>query len=573
MKIIYSKALFTFILFLIVFAAQNSNGQNWEWAKEGAGYPINEGLSVTTDHSGNVYITGTFHSTITFNGTTLTQTNDGWCLFLVKYDSSGNVIWAKTTGGTCSDVGTSVTTDKSGNVYVTGSYWYNNVDSPLANGTIFFDTVELLYTSGFGSESMFLVKYDSSGNVIWAKGAGDQDDVEGTVVNTDNSGNVYLTGGYDGPSLTLGTITLTNAVSSVYEFDMFLAKYDSSGNVLWATGPANGTAVVAHAVTIDASEHIYVLGGFYNRSVIFGTDTLINTGYIGNYNATDVFLVKYDSLGNVLWAKCAGGNLGGGFGGTLPTSVCSGAGITTDPVGNVYITGEFSDSMTLGAITLADTTSNMFLAKYDPSGNTTWARKATGSNTVYSITSDDTGNIFISGNYRSSITFGTTTLNNGNDTIYSLFLVKYDTSGNAVSVNTASCDKAYPYSISCDPANNIYVAGLYNSPDITFSTTTLINTPPYGDMFLAKLKSNLPNNTRIQIINKEKIDIYPNPAHTYLRISATYNITTIVIANLLGQTVYSNRYNASQVQVDVAELPTGVYFVKVNEEVRKFVKQ
>ena len=70
------------------------------------------------------------------------------------------------------------------------------------------------------------------------------------------------------------------------------------------------------------------------------------------------------------------------------------------------------------------------------------------------------------------------------------------------------------------------------------------------------------------------LSLYPNPATTQLTISAQDRITNIAISNLMGQVVYTNQYNSQQVQVDIADLTAGVYFVKVNGvEVRKFVKE
>ena len=84
-----------------------------------------------------------------------------------------------------------------------------------------------------------------------------------------------------------------------------------------------------------------------------------------------------------------------------------------------------------------------------------------------------------------------------------------------------------------------------------------------------------PINTSVSAItNTHSIDIYPNPANTTLTITSTDNITNVIISNIIGQTVYTNQFNSSQVQVSVANLPTGVYFIKINgTDVRRFVKE
>ena len=75
------------------------------------------------------------------------------------------------------------------------------------------------------------------------------------------------------------------------------------------------------------------------------------------------------------------------------------------------------------------------------------------------------------------------------------------------------------------------------------------------------------------IQNNNLISIYPNPTTTELTITSRDKINTVTISNLLGQVMYSHEYNTTQVQVNIADLPKGIYFIKVNgTEVRKFVK-
>ena len=68
--------------------------------------------------------------------------------------------------------------------------------------------------------------------------------------------------------------------------------------------------------------------------------------------------------------------------------------------------------------------------------------------------------------------------------------------------------------------------------------------------------------------------IYPNPATTSLTITSSDKIASVTIINLIGQTVYDKAYHDKKVQVDVADLPAGMYLIRINgTEVRKFVKQ
>ena len=116
------------------------------------------GQSVATDAAGNVFVVG-FFSSDTINFGTNSLVNIGVLpnvpdIFIVKYDATGNVVWAKKTGGIFGDRGYGIATDASGNVFVTGSY-----DSQIDFGST-------VLNSGGSYNCMFIVKYDTAGNVL-----------------------------------------------------------------------------------------------------------------------------------------------------------------------------------------------------------------------------------------------------------------------------------------------------------------------------------------------------------------------------------------------------------------------
>ena len=97
-------------------------------------------------------------------------------MYIVKYDAMGNVMWAKSAGGTGSDLVRGISNDEIGNIYVTGGF-----DSD----SITFGTTTLINEGGY---DMYMVKYDTSGNVIWAKGAGSMSSDYGNNITTDVAG-------------------------------------------------------------------------------------------------------------------------------------------------------------------------------------------------------------------------------------------------------------------------------------------------------------------------------------------------------------------------------------------------
>ncbi len=191
--------------------------------------------------------------------------------------------WAKNAIQSGSAEGFGVCTDPSGNVYITGEF----------SGSIKFGVYTL--TNGAGAGSLFLTKYDNSGNVLWAKNANGVS-TYGPIayaVSTDAAGNVFVTGISNSPYITFGTYTLTNSGN----YDLFLAKYDSNGNFLWAKSAIGSGDEGGASVSCDASGNSFITGDFTSPTLVFGSYTLTNMG------SNDIYLAKYDPNGNVLWAK------------------------------------------------------------------------------------------------------------------------------------------------------------------------------------------------------------------------------------------------------------------------------
>src|SRR5665213_1457032 len=422
--------LFPFFIF--------AQAPHWQWAKSAGGIGDDEPSIISLDAFGNSYVTGQFTSpTVIFGLDTLRNddvTGHTWDMFLVKYDPLGTVIWAKSAGGVDDDYGTSVVVDASGNCFVTG-YFYS---TSLIFGS---DTL----TNPINSIDLFVVKYDASGNVLWAKeNSGGVSEGYAVSISTDATGNCYVTGFFVG-SLTIGTITLTNSGIA----DIFLVKYDPSGNVLWAKSNGGNDIDEPICIADDASGNSYVTGIFDSPTIIFGSDTLRNPN---NANHTaDVFLVKYDPSGNVLWAKSA---IGADYDESNSVAVDALGNIFLTGVFN-------SPTIIFSADTLtnASGSDDLFLVKYDAMGSVSWAKSAGGSlsDQAYSVATDATGNAYITGRFSSpTIVFGFDTLTNAG--YADIFLAKYNPSGNVIwakSVGDAFDDVGW--SVAVDASNDCYV--------------------------------------------------------------------------------------------------------------------
>jgi len=460
-----------YIIAISLFSSIAALGQtpDWLWAKSAGGNGFDAVTSVTTDNSGNIIVTGYFKShTIIFGSATLLNEGSGTLssdIFLVKYDVNGNVLWAKNTGGTSDDMATSIATDASGNIFITGYF-----NSP----TITFGSTTLTNTSdtktGMTSD-IFLVKYDASGNVLWAKSAGGYLEDRVNSITADASGNILITGFFKNNIIVFDSDTLKNTGSG----DFFLAKYNTNGKILWAKSAGGSGFDCAQSVSTDISGNIFVAGYFSSPNIVFGSTTLTNTD---NANTTDIFVVKYNDAGKVLWAKSAEG----GYSNDVAQS------IAIDPSGNVFVTGYFnSPTIIFGSSTL--TKAGLFIAKYDVNGNVLWAKgiEGTATDKANSITIDASGNSYMAGTFNNpNITFGSISLSKvGNSDI---FLVKYDANGNVIwAKNAGGNGFSEATSVTADATGNIIIAGYFRGFSIIFGSTTLKNNDTKGDVFLGKL--------------------------------------------------------------------------------------
>ena len=456
----------TILLLLIIYLlsiVSYAQVPDWIWAKSAGGTNNDYTYSLAVDTLGDIYVTGNYNSnTITFGTTVLTNAG----MFLAKYDNNGNVLWAKNASG---GNATSVAVDRLGNAYVTGYF---------GTSTITFGTFTL---TNSGYCNIFLVKYDVSGNVLWAKSpvVASNSSITSYSIALDTLGNSYVAGYFSGSTITFGSTILTNTGQGT----IFLAKYGASGNVLWAKKASGTVNDEAFSVAVDASGNSY-LTGFFSSSIIFGLTTLTNTG------GYDIFLTKYDKNGNVVWAKSAGG-----------TGVEEARSVTVDALGNTYIAGFFgSTTITFGSIILTNTTNtgthDVFLTKYDANGNVLWAKSAGGVDGDYahSVMSDDSGNVYMAGYFLSpSIIFGSYTLTNVDNTgnTSDIFLVRYDKNGNVYwAKSNGGINNDYANCVAVNTHGIAYVAGWFNSPTISFDSNILTNTDNTGnttDVFLAKL--------------------------------------------------------------------------------------
>jgi len=537
----FNVRLLNSLIFFILFATKVfSQAAHWEWGRGATSISTiawSEGWCVATDKFENVYIAGSYKDTVTFGPFTFITPSLN--IYLVKYDSSGNILWAKSATGQGNGWAQSIATDNFGNVFLTGkSHVY----------PIIFDSDTLINS---GSNDIFIVKFDSSGTELWGWSIGGSSDDAPNSIATDSLGNAFITGYYQSDSLTFGTHTINNLGNG----NIFLAKYDSAGNAIWARNAGGTLFDIGYGVSTDMEGDIYVTGGIESSIAYFGGVGVINS--TGN----TCFLAMYDSGGNVVFVKTG---IGGGEG------LC----LATDPFKNIYVAGIFGSNITFDSFNLTGTTANnVFIVKYDAQGNVLFAKNDVGYSSVYSIATDTCGNAYISGTFlynTTPISFDTIVLQPPLTSPDAMFLVKYNGSGDAESGFVLPSGGDDNNGIAAGRSGCIYLTGDLDMYPFIIGPDTL-NYPGTEIAFVAKLKNSVecPNILVNEINNSAHFSLFPNPFTSNLTLNFSTSLNSnadLRIFNSIGEMIREKEIMLEDQTLNLSTLPQGIYLVSVSTE-------
>lgn len=315
-----------------VFILKLTEDGTYIWAKSIGGDLQESGNALEIDSKGSIYITGYFQSTVDFDpnigihNITAQGESD---LFVLKLDANGNLIWVKTIGGFTYILGLSVKVDADGNVVMAGAF----------DSTIDFDPDSgMQIVNSIGGEDVFVLKLDSMGEFVWVKRIGGKYDDRSNSIALDTSGNILLTGYFEGKVDFDPGSGLTNLISLSGE-DVFLLKLDRNGNFMFAknygnSNPNSNLVDAGTSIAVDKNNTTY-LSGFFSGKVSFKTSldsfVLQSTG-----PSTNIFFLKLDEYGNFIWVYKASG--------LISKTVNQ---IKLDDRGNLYAVGYFGDTLGL----------------------------------------------------------------------------------------------------------------------------------------------------------------------------------------------------------------------------------
>lgn len=379
-----------------VYVQKLDNLGQFIWGRSfGTGIAV--GYGVESDASGAVYVVGGFNSSCDFDpgpGTHYVSAISGSDIFVLKLDAQGNFLWVRTynSSGASGDAAMSIARGSQNNMLISGTL-YGSCDFDPGPG------VAMVTYNDSLNENVFLLCLDTAGQYVWAAGFGGHGWDETNDVECDRFGNTYLSGMFTdtvdfdpGPGV-------WNLISQSGNQNMFALKLDPFGNLIYADAFYSTSFSYGLSVTCSQWGESIITGNFYG-SVDF--DPSAGTNLITAAGMSDAFVVKLDAIGNLLWVKTLGTN-----------NNELGRTVTTDLAGNIYIAGDFCNTMDFdpgpGVHNMTSVTPalDIFIEKLDSAGNFVWSAGlgSTYSDYCFSIKTDSLNSVFTTGRFSGAADF------------------------------------------------------------------------------------------------------------------------------------------------------------------------
>ncbi|MBA2563763.1 MAG: T9SS type A sorting domain-containing protein [Chitinophagaceae bacterium] len=541
-------------------------------------------------------------------------------LFEPEYMFAQSFQWLTSMGGISSalnpgadEIVREVKVDEQGNVYACGRIRQYAAFSGITVAT-------------YGDYDIFLAKYNCQGNLVWVRTAGGSAGDDAFSIALNSSGQIYMTGFIDSDPVFPVTFFDT-ILSQESTRDMFLAKFDTSGNYLWGkfSGPgmqntfaqgfnleldSNSNPVVhvstamagelfpgwnvgiapyiaqfdtagtlqqlftfssnysldASNFAIDSQNNYYVCGFWSADSVILGNQVLYNP----KPGITVIgYVSKFTNTGNLIWTYMLTDTTTGPAG-TRPW------GIAIDNFDNVLLSGKTTAGLKCGNYVFTNVPgfSSLvpYLIKINPTGLPVWAAQGYQEFIIYGrsgLALKSNGNAVFTGAYRGTAIFNNDTLTQSFNGSSDLFLAEVDPNGQmlgAVKLGSTG-NNTDSYSTVTDPLDNVYMGGTFNGV-LSANTLSVSNSGGYSDGFIAKYGTIC--TTGIEETNSATnlmLNLFPNPVSNILNIaSIDHTVNSLHIYNSLGQIVFKQQIspdNLEIIQINVSLFPPGIYIVKL----------
>ena len=473
--------------------------------------------------------------------------------------------------------------DKHQNILVTGQF----TDTLEINGVL---------VPPVGGSDIFVASFSKDGGLLWAKTFGGRYEDVALSIACDGNGNIYFSGYFNDTAF-----FQEQTVVSAGSWDMYVASLDQNGNIRWVQ-TSNGTqAEIAYGISVSKQGKVFFTG-WYQGTISFGDGTILT-----NYGGSDILTGCYSPDGNLLWVRNAGSEgvdygykmasdslencyVTGVAGGTiifdtlvveiggmyvakynsngeiqwvLPSLGLSVNDISTDATGNGFVSGRYSDTGIFGEIVLnsLNATDDAYLARFTSNGEWDWAINigCYKSDKGRAVEALENGGAFITGTFDSTLTIGDFALEgSGGEDIY---LARVSANGNVLWANAAGGQYSEIATDVCfDADTNVYICGWYNESTQFGSIAFNSGTAGNINFFVAR---NTRKVSKISPIGPAGIQFFSNPVKELLHIQSDENVLKVQIFSLKGTLVFSKPAMGKELKLDVSSLSPGSYILEI----------
>jgi hypothetical protein len=510
-KILFKMSKHILVLLFFVGLSLHVIGQElgFGWVNQFGGEGQEYGSTMTIDDSGFVYIAASFEEAIdvdpTYNIDYLTPqgTKD---FFLTKMDTLGKVVWTKHFKGYGYSYCYGIAVDTFGNIYLTGTF-SDSID--IDPGP------ERHILKAVNNSNIYMVKFSSSGNLIWVNNIQSSSYTNVSGLELTKTNHLIIAG-------TIRALTSFNPLSSDYDLspvgmtDVYIAKYDTAGKIIWAKRISGNGHDQCGNFTVDSDESIYITGHFREQIDLStsGNPVILNAGI----DTDIIFYAKYDSSGTLKWGNMFEAN-----------DRCIAHDIEVDDFGNVFLAATFGDLLYFtiegqkyGVESHKSRQEDIFVSKLDSTGSIVWLNQYGGEyNDEYiTIVMGQENTVYVLGFFYDFVE-----ANSGEEGIvdfspdngFSVFLAECDTDGNHLWAElVAKTSNIYINDGIVDQVGGLYILGCFhNTADFSMGTKPSVLEPRgYGDIFLKKMTVCKPIQTTLEIATCSQY-ISPSGIATY----------------------------------------------------------
>ncbi|MCG8574714.1 MAG: SBBP repeat-containing protein [Flavobacteriales bacterium] len=518
-----------------VLASISAYNQDFDWGISLGGVSTELPNAIVSDPSNDcIYVTGFFFNEIDMNpGPDLIEFGSAGAsdIFLVKFDTEGNYIWANQLGGADFDDGVDLAVDQSGNVLLL-----------------------------IDDDKLGVNKYDSDGTLLWSYETEGMGSPAGKAMVLDSDDNVYITGNFlDTVDFNADVAEEEVLIADVFS-DGFILKLTEDGSFDWVQQIIGDQDVSPSGIDLSDDGDIY-LTGYFNGTVDLnpGSETASYTAA----SLTDVYVLRLNSSGDFEWASVMAG-----------ASSTQTEGIAVDTEGNSYITGHFNGEIDFDPSEDEELMTpfgedDIFVQKLDVDGNLVWVHQFGGVSfdLPKDLILDENENILVTGNFTGIADFDPTEeeylLYVDDELSSTSFVFKITSDGLlkwAVNFESNSGGFNTGASLDVDDENNIYITGGYwwnidMDPGIS---EAVVNAADLYDIYLVKL--NL-NTSGLEVHESVTMNLYPNPSRGefYLDVPEGSNVQ---ILSIDGKLIKEFKSEIGK-KYDFSGVNRGQYFVKV----------